>query len=423
MVRVTPAAPRTGNSRRRRGTSPARSTPRLLALPLSVVALCWALPSASGAETSASVNAGEPGATASGNAGGLTASAELSSNVLQVLNANGKAAELLHRLTIAQLAALLHETTAQLLGEVQALPGYGLLSGQLGKLLEEPGATVQELLDVISAHGLSAEPVKQLIEMLLHGGVESAEQLRSVLATVLGDLAKNGQLATLAQELGVPGGVVEAASLVPATVGQVASGLGTTVERLGAALQGAGGLAQLPSALSPIVTLPVEEAAGSGATSVLGLPGGSGDLTLTTVNSTRAGQAAAGGGKPASSSPAGNGFSIVSLQVTRAGAIVETVSVPGPGSLVVSASGPKLLARRSGHGRNRVVTRKATVASLTTRVAGGVRTVILYPKRLGGGRRIPVSVATTYTPTGGSPNTIRRSVTITRATVRRKHRA
>ena len=88
MVRVTPAAPRTGNSRRRRGTSPARSTPRLLALPLSVIALCWALPSASGAETSASVNAGEPGATASGNAGGLTASAELSSNVLQVVENN-----------------------------------------------------------------------------------------------------------------------------------------------------------------------------------------------------------------------------------------------------------------------------------------------------------------------------------------------
>lgn len=418
MVRITPTAPSEDNSRRRRGSSPVRSA---LALCISVIALCWALPSAGAADVGATVSAGESGVTASADVGGLNASAGVSTNALQVLNVNGTAAELLHRLTIPQLAALLHKTTAELLGEVQALPGYGLVSGLLSSLLGKPGATVQELLDTISAQGLSVAPVKQLIETLLHGGVETAEQLRSVLATVLGDLAKNGQLSQLEQELGVPGGVMEVAHLVPSTVEQVASTLGTTTERLGTALQGAAGLVQLPSALSPIVTVPLESVGGSGATSVLGLPSGSGGLTLTTVNSTPATQAAAGGVKSANGSAVSNAFSIVSLKVTRAGAIVETVSLPGPGSLAVSASGPKVLARRSVHGHSKVLTRRATVASLATEVAGGLRTVTLHPKRLGGGRRIPVSVATTYTPTGGSPNTIRRSVTITRATGRRKH--
>jgi hypothetical protein len=421
MVRITPSASRTDNSPRRLGVSSVRSA---LALCVSVIALCWALPSAGTAQSGASVNAGESGVAASASVGGPGASAELSTNVLQVLNANGKAAELLHQLTIAQLAALLHKTTAELLGEVQALPGYGLLSGALGSLLEKPGATVQELLDAISAQGISLTPVKQLTETLLQGGVETAEQLRSVLATVLDDLAKNGQLSGLEQELGVPGGVMEVARLVPSTVGQAADTLGTTVEALGTLLQGAGGLSHLPtSGLSPIVTLPLEAVGGpGGASSVLGLPSGSGGLTLTTVNSTPATQAAAGV-KPSNSSSVSNAFSIVSLKVTRAGAIVETVSLPGPGSLAVSASGPKVVAHRSVHGRTKVLTRRATVASLATQAAAGLRTVTLYPKRLGGGRRIPVSVATTYTPTGGSPNTIRRSVTITRATVRRKHRA
>jgi hypothetical protein len=420
MVRIAPSASRTGNAPGRRGPSSVRSA---LALCVSVIALCWALPSAGTAQTSAALNAGEPGVTASANAGSLGGSAELSTNVLQVLNVNGKAAELLHRLTIPQLAALLHKTTAELLGEVQALPGYGLLSGLLGSL-EKPGATVQELLDAISAQGLSLAPAKQLIETLLHGGSETAEQLRSVLATVLNDLSKNGQLTGLEKELGIPGGAMEVAGLVPATVGQVAGGLGTTVERLSTLLQGAGGVVQLPtSGLSPIVTFPLEAVGGpGGVSSVLGLPSGSGELTLTTVSSTPATQASAGV-KPASSSPVSNAFSIVSLRVTRTGAIVETLSLPGPGRLAVTASGPKVVARRSVHGRKKVLTRRATVASLATQAAGGLRTVTLYPKRLGGGRRIPVSVATTYTPTGGSPNTIRRSVTITRATVRRKHRA
>src|SRR5205807_8548391 len=105
MVRITPSASRTGNSPRRRGVSSVRSA---LALCVSVIALCWALPSAGTAQTSVTVNAGESGMAASANVGGLGASGELSTYVLQVLNAHGIAAVLLHTISSQQLAAQLH---------------------------------------------------------------------------------------------------------------------------------------------------------------------------------------------------------------------------------------------------------------------------------------------------------------------------
>src|SRR5438874_2209142 len=153
------------------------------------------------------------------------ASAEVS-----VRNVNGKAAELLHRLTIPQLAAALKSTPAKLSAEAEGSGGrVGL---ELGEVLGNPAVTLQEVLNGLAAQGVSAAPLEQVINGLLAGGGESAEQLRSTVDAVLADLREGGQIGALANELGLPPAVVEADHLLSTAAGQVADGLNTTTEHL-----------------------------------------------------------------------------------------------------------------------------------------------------------------------------------------------
>ena len=96
------------------------------------------------------------------------------------------------------------------------------------------------------------------------------------------------------------------------------------------------------------------------------------------------------------------------------------MKLPGPGQLAIKGTATKKVAVRSRSGRKRSFTRKATVASLSTALSAGVHTLTLRPKGASGARLL-VQLATTYTPTGGSPNTIRRSVVVSRAGGKRRH--
>src|SRR4029077_11426505 len=108
-----------------------------------------------------------------------------------------------------------------------------------------------------------------------------------------------------------------------------------------------------------------------------------------------------------------NAFSILSVKVTKTGAILEKVRLPGPGRLSVAASAAKPIARRSTSRHARLRTRTVKVASAAVNTHGGTLTVTLRPRGLGASR-VRVALATTYAPTGGSPRTIKRVVTISR---------
>jgi len=339
----------------------------------------------------------------------LGGSAEVS-----VRNVNGKAAELLRRLTIPQLAAALKTTPAKLSAEAEGSGGgVGL---ELGEVLGNPAVTLQEVLNGLAAQGVSGAPLEQVINRLLAGSSESAEQLRSTIDAVLADLREGGQIGALANELALPPAVVEAAHLLPTTAGQVASGLQTTTERLTSVLHDAGAMLQPLSPITPLVSGGVERALHGETTVLVGAPTGSGGLSLTTVSSTAPAQPAT-----AAQAPVSNAFSIVSIKVRKDGAILETVKLPGPGQLAIKATATKKVAVRSRSGRKRSFTRKATVASLSTALSAGVHTLTLRPKGAADARRLLVRLATTYTPTGGSPNTIQRSVVIRHTGGKRRH--
>ncbi|TMM18016.1 MAG: hypothetical protein E6F96_07845 [Actinobacteria bacterium] len=341
------------------------------------------------------------------------ASASSSEATLSVSDSGGKAAELLHRLTIPQAAAALNTTPAKLMLATEVTNATA--SAEVGELFASPTATLGEVLNLLAAHGISAEPLEHAINGLLAGAGESAEQLPGTISAALADLAKDGQIGAVASELGLPPAAVEAAHLLPSSVERVASMLDTTSEHVGSTLARAGAATRPLTASSPLAAASVERVVQGGETVLVGTPTGTGGVSLTTINSTSAsGNAPAGAG-------VSNAFSIVSIKVTKAGAIQETVRLPGPGRLTINASMLKRVAVKSRSSRKRSLTRRTTLASAATTVSGGTRTLTL---RLRGASHLPkrvlVRLATTYTPTGGSANTIQRSVTVRRAAGRKR---
>ncbi|HEX4564220.1 MAG TPA: hypothetical protein VH115_07155 [Solirubrobacteraceae bacterium] len=362
----------------------------------------------------------EPKATVTAEAPGASASGEAS---LSVADPGGKASELLSKLTISQLASLLKTTPAQVKSLIETATG-GALGGVVGELLAKPGATLEEVKKLLAEGGLSSAPVEQAIAPLVATATETAGQVRGVVSSALADLSEDGGVAELAHELALPTPALEAPQLSPATVGQAAETLGTTAARLSSALLGAGAISQPLAGFSPLAMSSVERAstsaervANNGTTLVIGSPTGTGGVTLTTVNSTSTpgGVAAFKGASPARAS---NAFSILSLKVTRAGTILEKVRLPGPGRVSAVASATKTLARRSSHGH--ALARRITVASTAANSSGGTLTLTLRPHGVSGARRTRITVATTYTPTGGSARTVTRVVTIGRRGSRQK---
>ena len=92
---------------------------------------------------------------------------------------------------------------------------------------------------------------------------------------------------------------------------------------------------------------------------------------------------------------------------------METVKLPGPGRLAIKATAKKKIAVKARRGRTKTITKTASVASIAANAAGGIRTVTLHPTGLANvAKPIVVKLATTYTPSGGSPNTKQSSVAL-----------
>ena len=299
------------------------------------------------------------------------------SPVPSVLNPSGTASELLGKLTIPQLASLLNVTPEQLTSVIE----------------------------------------QQAMAPLVGAATETAAQLRGVVGSALSAIGEDGPIAELAQELGLPRAAVEGAQFTSSTAEDAAGMLGTSVGGLNSALTRAGAIASRIAPASRVVVAPVERTMSTGTTLIVGTPTGSGGVTLTTVNSTPSSVAA--GFKSSSPASVSNAFSILSVRVTKAGSILETVRLPGPGRLSVAASAAKPIARRSSSRHARLRTRTVKVASAAMNTSGGTLTVTLRPRGVSSASRLRVTLATTYAPTGGSPRTLKRVVTMSRGGSRR----
>ena len=137
--------------------------------------------------------------------------------------------------------------------------------------------------------------------------------------------------------------------------------------------------------------------AGNGGTGGGGGGGGNNNTTTTTTTTT--------------TGPPSNQFSITGTSV-RSGKIVLNATLPGPGTIAVTITGPNGLA----------------VASLPAQsVGGGAGTLTLMPTSraktlLAQRHRLTVTVAVTFTPTGGSPNAKSEQVTLIQAATAKKHK-
>jgi hypothetical protein len=381
-------------------TDPARSAAatirgarKQLLLPLLLLAAsCAALPAQAAGENPAS-----PSAT------------------LSVSSSGGSAAELLDRITLPQLAAMLN-TTPQRLG-VQLAGRSGPVAAEVGVLAEEPLTTAQDVLDFLAAHGVSTTPVEQVLSSLTAGLTATPQQLQTTIDQALSDLRETDQLPALAHELALPPAALESAQLVPTTAQQVANSLGTSVERLSSTLLGAGVIKQALTPLTPLVNTPVAGATPRTTTLLVGAPNGKGGVSLTTVS------AAPPGTTPGTSAPpaASNAFKIVKIRVARNGMILETVSLPAPGRLAIKATTPRRIAVRARNGHRRTSIRSSTIGKAQATLAGGLHTLALRLRSAAGHTRsVAVTLATTYTPSGGVPRTLKRSLTVRHSGRRRR---
>lgn len=332
---------------------------------------------------------------------------------LAVADPSGKASEVLQLLTIPQLESILGTTPGQLTSVVEKLTG-GPLGSKLRELLAGPKTSLKEVLAVLAEEGIPTAPIEDALASAVGAATETPAQLRSVLASTLADLGEDGGLSELAHELGLPQAALEAAQLASGTARQAAEALGTSIPGLSSVLTSAGAIDKSLVENTPVVISPVERVTSSGTTLVVGSPTGAGGVTLTTVTSTSAPPTGVAGFKVATIS---NAFTILSVKVTKTGAIQEKVRLPGPGRLSVLASTTKTVARKSSHSPAR--TRKVKVASASRSTSGGTLTVTLHPRGIAAAKRTRVTLATTYAPTGGSPRTLTRFATISRRGSRR----
>src|SRR5947209_397733 len=296
-------------------------------------------------------------------------------------------------------------------------PASASVSAQAGVSVPEAAAP-----SVLNLNGAASELLGKLtIAQLLSLLNAAPEQLSSEISSALSDIVKDGGIAQLAHELALPPAAVEGAQFTSRTIEEVAGILGTSVGGLNSALPGAGAISSPLALASRVAAAPIERAGASGATLIVGTPTGAGGITLTVVNSTpsSAPGSSAAGFKANSPASVSNAFSILSVKVTKRGAILERVRLPGPGRLSVAASAPKHLARRSRNRHARLRTRTVKVASAAVSTHGGTLTITLHPRGLSRASRVRVTLATTYVPTGGSPRTLKRAVTISRRGSRR----
>jgi hypothetical protein len=224
-----------------------------------------------------------------------------------------------------------------------------------------------------------------------------------VVSTILADLAADGKLGVLAEQLGVPLSVLERLVVLPVSDETLAATLGTTLEDLGSLLLDAGAITTPLTPTTPVISIPVLSSGEAGKTEIIGTPSEHGSVTLTTVYSTTAPSAAPA---PASAvlgarseAAVSNAFTIVSVRLNRKGQVVETVKVPHAGKVTVKGSA-RGTAARNGHKMS------IPVAGAGATVAAGTRSITLRPGRaFKKVRAATFALTTTYVPTGGTAST------------------
>lgn len=355
------------------------------------------------------------------------------SGALSVLDEGGKANELTSKVTLAQLASLLGISEPELIAKIEALPGNGTISVLLSGLLANPNATLQNVLDDLTANGLDPSSAEQLLQSLLEPNVSNPEALKEVVSTLLSDLGLDGQLASLESQLKVPSGTVEAPDLKSVSAETLAQTLRTTVADLSALLSGAGAITQPLTGTTPLIATPLVTSAGEFA-QLIGVPDGLGGITLTTVSSNPPapagasganGSAGANGSTSAAATPPAsmsNAFSIVSVKLTKGGLILETVKVPRAGRLSVKGSAKGKVASASKL-HKKAASKTIKIGSAAANAAAGTKTITLRPGRaIKGATNVVVSLTTTYAPTGGPSSTRHSTVTFKRTASKKAKR-
>jgi hypothetical protein len=349
-------------------------------------------------------------------------SAPTGNGVLSVPDQGGSTTELTNKVTLTQLASVLKISLPELIAQIEAVPGNGTISGLLNGLSANPGATLQNVLDGLTANGLNPSLVEQPVASLLAPVVASSGQLQGVTATLLTDLGLDGQLGSLANQLNVPARTLEITDLQPVSTESLVRTLNTTTDHLSTVLGSAAAITEPLTSITPLVAASLPDAGGV-TTQIIGVPDGVGGVTLTTVSSAPPGQSGPAGatGQTGSSTasvamtPAtliSNAYSIVSIKLTKSGLIIETVKLPAAGRLTLKATARGNIASASRHGRTKTSTKAIRVAPVTANIGAGTRTITLHPGgAVKGAKHIMVSITTTYTPTGGTASAKHSAVT------------
>ena len=86
---------------------------------------------------------------------------------LSVPDPSGTATDLVNDVTLTQLASVLKITLPELITQLQAVPGDSTISALLTELAANPNATLQNVLNDMTANGLDPASVGQALESLL----------------------------------------------------------------------------------------------------------------------------------------------------------------------------------------------------------------------------------------------------------------
>jgi len=355
----------------------------------------------------------------------LAESTPAGNRMLSVPDLSGETTELTNDVTLTQLASVLKITLSELIAQLQAVPGNSAISGSLTDLAANPNATLQNVLDDMTANGLNPGLVGQALAPLLAPAVASSGGLQDVTDTLLSDLGLDGRLGSLASELNVPTSALENPNLSPVSAGSLAGTLDTTIEHVCTLLAGIGASTTPLTSISPLIAAPLPGTGGV-STEIVAVPNGAGGITLTPISSTPSQSGPAGSpGQPgvsaasaATTNPAtaatviSNAYSIVSIKLTKSGLIDETVKVPSAGQIMIKVTAKGVVASASKRGRTKAASKAIDVAPVTANADAGTRTFTLHPaSAVKRASHIVVSVTTTYAPFGGAANTKRQSAT------------
>jgi ABC-type phosphate transport system substrate-binding protein len=128
----------------------------------------------------------------------------------------------------------------------------------------------------------------------------------------------------------------------------------------------------------------------------------------------------AGGGGGGNVTAPSNTFTVSSASVSKSGKVSVRVQLPGPGNLVIKVSG-----KSTTFGKHKAKT-IAKAGSASTATLGGVTVLTFSPTSavktaLKNGQKVKLTIKITFTPAGGSANTLTKTLTLKPKKVTKKH--